>query len=85
MVVYMLRTKRIPFLGSFPGFPLFLLTMTALLVDTFVPFTVFGEKLGMRALPPFYFLLILVPAIVGYLTLAHFLKGKFLKRYGDLF
>ncbi|ADO45074.1 magnesium-translocating P-type ATPase [Hydrogenobacter thermophilus TK-6] len=85
MVVYMLRTKRIPFLGSFPGLPLFFLTMTALLVDTFVPFTVFGEKLGMRALPPFYFLLILVPAIVGYLTLAHFLKGKFLKRYGDLF
>lgn len=85
MVVYILRTKRAPLIGSFPGILVVIFTAIALLVGSVLPFTVFGEKLGMRALPTLYFWSILLPAITGYLTLAQFLKGRFVKRYGDLF
>lgn len=85
MVVYMLRSRRLPFLGSLPGLALVFLTATALFVGTLVPFTPFGEKLGMKPLPHFYFWIVLFPAILGYLLLAHILKSKFIRRYGELF
>ncbi len=85
MVVYMLRSRGLPFLGSLPGLALVFLTATALFVGTLVPFTPFGEKLGMRPLPHFYFWVVLFPAIFGYLLLAHILKSKFIRRYGELF
>ncbi|SNZ13133.1 magnesium-translocating P-type ATPase [Hydrogenobacter hydrogenophilus] len=85
MVVYMLRTKKLPLIGSFPGLLVVLFTAIALFIGSLLPFTVFGEKLGMRPLPSLYFWYVLLPAIMGYLTLAQFLKGRFIKRYGDLF
>lgn len=84
MVVHMLRTEKVPFIQSMPAWPLFLFTMTAILVGTVVPFTIFGAQLGMRPLPLTYFGIVLIPTILAYLTLAQYVKTRFIKRFGTL-
>jgi Mg2+-importing ATPase len=67
-VIFVIRTRRIPFLTSRPGKWLAILTISAVAFGTIVPFTILGGALGFTALPVEYWgLLILM--VVTYLLL----------------
>ncbi|WP_258000183.1 magnesium-translocating P-type ATPase [Fischerella thermalis] len=81
LVVYMLRTARIPFLQSAPSLPVLLTTGTAIVLGMVIPFTSLGASLGMVPLPPSYFGWLW--AILGsYCLLTQFLKGFYIRQFG---
>lgn len=85
MVVYMLRTEKIPFLQSSPALPVLTITLSAITFGTRVPYTALGERLNLVPLPGFYFLAVLIPCQVLDLLLAQKVKTIFRKRFGKLF
>lgn len=84
LVVHTLRTERIPFVQSLPGWPLLLATSLGVAVDTVVPYTWLGARLGMTPLPGYFFPWLLA-TVVAYLLLAQMAKIRFIRRYGRLY
>jgi len=77
-VIFVIRTRRIPFFTSRPGKWLAILTISAVVFGTIVPFTILGGALGFTALPVEYWgLLILM--VVTYLLLVDAGKVFFYK------
>jgi Mg2+-importing ATPase len=78
LVIFVIRTRRIPFFTSRPGKWLTLLTLSCVAVGTIIPFTYLGSSLGFTALPPAYWgLLILM--VTTYLLLVDAGKVFFYK------
>jgi Mg2+-importing ATPase len=81
LVVYMLRTARVPFLQSWPSLPVLLSTGTAIIVGMILPFTPIGAGLGMVPLPASYFIWLWL--ILGsYCLLTQYLKGFYIRTFG---
>ncbi len=68
LVMFVIRTRRIPFFTSRPGKWLTVLTLSCVAIGTILPFTVFGSLLGFTPLPPEYWAL-LVLMVATYLFL----------------
>ncbi len=68
LVIFVIRTRRIPFVTSRPGKWLTILTLSCVAVGTIIPFTHLGSFLGFTALPVQYWLL-LVLMVATYLLL----------------
>ena len=83
LVIHMIRTPKIPFIQSRASASVTLLTFTGIAVLTIIPFTAFGEMLGLAALPGLYFAY-LIPCIFCYMVLATILKKAYVKHYGEL-
>ena len=83
LVIHMIRTPKIPFIQSCASAPVMILTFTGIAVLTLIPFTAFGVKIGLAALPPVYFGWLAL-TIVLYMILATIFKNIFIKRYGEL-
>lgn len=83
LVVQMLRTEKIPFIQSIASWPLLLFSSTALTIETIIPFTSLGARLGMKPLPWIYFPF-LIATILAYLFLAQYVKTRFIKKFGHL-
>lgn len=79
-VIYVIRTKRIPFLKSKPSPFLLANTLLVVLIAWIIPFTPFGKLLGFSPLPAFI-LAILFGYVIVYLFLVEFAKRWFDKRY----
>jgi Mg2+-importing ATPase len=81
LIVHIIRTRRIPLFESRASAPLTLLTLAVMLAGLLIPFTAFGETLGLRPLPLTYFawLLLILAAYVG---LAQVVKNWFARKYG---
>jgi Mg2+-importing ATPase len=63
LVIFVIRTRRIPFVRSRPGKWLTVLTLSAVAFGTILPFTILGNFLGFTSLPAqFWALLILMVA-----------------------
>lgn len=83
LILHLLRTKGLPFVGSRPALPVLLVTAAGILVFTTLTFTPLGTLLGMTALPPAYFLFLL--CIVSlYLAVVTAAKSRYVKKYGEL-
>lgn len=81
LVVYMLRTARVPFVQSWPSLPVLLSTGTAIITGMILPFTPIGAGLGMVPLPANYFLWLWL--ILGsYCLLTQSLKGFYIRTFG---
>ncbi len=78
LVIFVIRSRRIPFFSSRPGKWLLILTLSAVAFGTILPFTVFGSALGFSPLPPDYWVL-LVLMVVTYLVLVDAGKVFFYK------
>jgi Mg2+-importing ATPase len=78
LVIFVIRTRRIPFLTSRPGKWLILLTLSCVAFGTILPFTALGGFLGFTALPPEYWVL-LVLMVATYLFLVDAGKVFFYK------
>jgi len=68
LVIFAIRTRRIPFFRSRPSVPLLLAALAVVTAGAVLPATPFGRILGFRPLPgPFFLALVLM--VVAYLLL----------------
>jgi Mg2+-importing ATPase len=81
LVIFVIRTRRIPFTKSRPGKWLTVLTLSCVAVGTILPFTFLGRFLGFTALPPEYWILLLL-MVATYLLLVEAGKVFFYKVCG---
>jgi Mg2+-importing ATPase len=76
LVIFIIRTRRVPFLHSRPSPAMIALPITCAAIGAILPFTPIAEILGFATLPPEFFL-ILVAMIAIYLVLAEAVKARF--------
>jgi Mg2+-importing ATPase len=76
LVIYVIRTRRIPFVRSPPSLAMLIVPPFCALVGAIVPFTPVAHILGFSTLPPVFFL-ILVAMILAYLGLVECAKVVF--------
>jgi Mg2+-importing ATPase len=76
LVVFLIRTHRVPFFHSRASTPLAFTTITVVLAGALLPYTPLANFLGFTALPPLFFA-ILVAMIVTYLVLIEIGKRLF--------
>ncbi|WP_321382623.1 magnesium-translocating P-type ATPase [uncultured Enterococcus sp.] len=83
LVLHALRTPKIPFIQSRGSFIMTTITSLGILIGSVLPFTSFGQNLGMTALPSNYWLW-LIATIVAYLALVTIVKRFYIQRYQEL-
>jgi Mg2+-importing ATPase len=76
LVVFLIRTRRIPFTRSRPSRPMLILPLACATVGAVLPFTPLAAPLGFTPLP-FSFFAILVAMVVAYLLLVELTKERF--------
>jgi P-type Mg2+ transporter len=79
LVVFVIRTRRVPFFHSRPSLPLLLTTIAVVLIGILLPYSPVAHVLGFRSLP-WLFLVILAAMAVTYLALAELGKAYFYRR-----
>lgn len=80
LVIYIIRTKKVPFLQSSPSKPLLVTTLLAVLGVWLVQFTYFGKLLELEKLP-LGIMAIIASYVVIYLVLVEIVKRVFYKTY----
>ncbi|MGY0837220.1 magnesium-translocating P-type ATPase [Aerococcus urinaeequi] len=83
LVLYTLRTPKIPFIQSRPSNMVLAITGIGILIGTFAPYTGLGRALGLAALP-IQFWGLLAATVVLYLILVQIVKHIYVKRHGEL-
>ncbi|MBO0472926.1 magnesium-translocating P-type ATPase [Enterococcus sp. DIV0840] len=83
LVIHTLRTPKIPFIQSRASFILTTITSLGIAVGTILPFTSFGQSLGLAELPLNYFAWLGL-TIFAYLFLVMIVKKFYVKRFGEL-
>jgi Mg2+-importing ATPase len=78
LVIFVIRTRRIPFVSSRPGKWLTALTLVCVTLGTILPFTLLGRFLGFTPLPAEYWVLLIL-MVVTYLLLVDAGKVFFYK------
>lgn len=81
LIVHMIRTGKIPFVQSRASWPVLLLTGAACVFALVLPFSGFGQSLGLVALPWTYFPW-LIGTLAAYCLLTQGIKVLFIRRYG---
>ena len=81
LIVHIIRTRGIPFRESRASAPLIVLTSAVMLAGVAIPFTSFGEALGLQPLPAVYFFWLTI-ILVGYCLLGQAVKNWFARKYG---
>jgi Mg2+-importing ATPase len=76
LVIFVIRTRRVPFVRSRPGMLLAAASIACVAVGTAIPFSPLAGWFGFTALPPLYFLVIGLMVAV-YLALAEGAKALF--------
>jgi len=82
IIVYIIRTKKIPFFESVPSLPMVFTTVVVMAVGIFLPYSQFADKLGFVPLPGVYWLWI-TGFILIYAVLTHKMKVWFYRKFGD--
>ncbi len=81
LIIYIIRTNRIPFVESRPSNAMMLTTLLVLFAGFAILFSPLAKVFGFVQLPAIYFV-ILPGIVIAYLTLVHFVKKWFVKKYG---
>jgi len=81
LVIYIIRTGKIPFIESRPSKFLALTSILIVATGIFIPFSPLGKLFGFVAMPKLYFL-ILFFMVVTYLIFVQLVKKIFIKKYG---
>ena len=80
-IIHIIRTAKIPFLESRASAALITTTIVVGAVGIALPFTWLGSFLGFVPLPPAYWMALCL-ILVSYVTLTHFVKTWFIRRFG---
>lgn len=81
-VIYIIRTKKIPFIQSRPSKPLFITTFIAVVIVWVLQFTPVAQLLYLEALPS-KIMLIIASYVVAYLVLVELVKHVFYRFYSN--
>jgi Mg2+-importing ATPase len=83
LIVYVIRTGKIPFKDSKPSLPLVMTTMLICITGIILPYTILGQQFQMTPMPSNYWygLAVLLPC---YLLLTQLVKMWFVKKWGIL-
>jgi Mg2+-importing ATPase len=81
LVIYVIRTGKIPFVESRPSQFLMFTSTYIVTIGLVIPFTPLGKYFGFVP-PPLTYFIALVAIIVAYLFMVQFVKSWFIKRYG---
>ena len=81
LIIHIIRTAKIPFLESRASAALITTTIVVGAVGIALPFTWLGGFLGFVPLPPAYWMALCL-ILVSYVTLTHFVKTWFIRRFG---
>jgi Mg2+-importing ATPase len=82
LVIFVIRTRRIPFFHSRPSTPLVTTTLACVAVGVILPYSPLADVLGFEALP-LDFLAVLALMVVTYLALVELGKYVFFTRLGQ--
>lgn len=80
LIVYIIRTKKIPFIQSWAAAPVVALTSLIMLIGLSIPFTPIAGYLKMQPLPLSYFPYLLA-ILTGYCILTQLVKQWFIKKF----
>ena len=81
LVIFVIRTRRVPFFHSRPSRPLLIGSLSTAAVGALIPLSPFAHVLGFGPLSPAFYLALLL-MVVAYLTLTELIKTRFF--YGRL-
>jgi Mg2+-importing ATPase len=81
LIVYIIRTAKIPFLQSRPALPMLLVTLLIMAVAIYLPFSPLAAGLGFVPLPAQYFFWLGL-ILSSYCLLTQLVKTWFVRRYG---
>lgn len=82
-VIYIIRTKKVPFLESRPSLALFVTTLTAVIVAWLIPFTSLGNLMQFEKLPVIIMSIIFAYVLL-YLLLVEIVKRVFYRQQNKL-
>lgn len=80
LVVFIIRTNRIPFYKSRPSKWLTITCLSVVALGLLLPLSPLARGLGFQMLPPLYYLLLLF-LVSTYLLLVMWLRGRFLRKF----
>ncbi len=83
LVIHLIRTEKTPFLESRASFPLTALTFAGIIILTMIPFTTFGETIGLAPLPVIYFFYLVIITVL-YMAFTTIIKRVYIKKYKEL-
>ncbi len=81
MVIYVIRTNKIPFLQSRPSRAVIIATLSIVAIGCIIPFTPLAHWFQFAPLPILYFVLLFTMGFI-YLVLTQCLKMLFIRKYG---
>jgi P-type Mg2+ transporter len=81
LIIHIIRTNKIPFIQSRASLPLILTSAIICVIGVWLPYSYFARSLGFVSLPMSFWPIVAV-IILSYLTLAHFVKNWFIRRFG---
>lgn len=81
LVIYVIRTGKIPFIESMPSRPLMLSSILIVLTGLLLPFSPLAKPFFFVAPPPSYFI-VLFFIVASYLLLVQLVKSWLVRRYG---
>jgi Mg2+-importing ATPase len=81
LIVHIIRTNRVPFFQSRASWPLTLTTLSVMAVACALPYSPMADYLGLVRLPISFWPWMLA-TLIAYSTLTHFVKMRFIRRYG---
>jgi Mg2+-importing ATPase len=79
LIIHVIRTQRIPFIQSRPGWALTATTLGVMAFGAWLPYSPFAPMLGFEPLPLSYWPFVGV-TLLAYMTLTHFIKTTLLKK-----
>lgn len=83
LVIYVIRTRKIPFIQSWPSLPLLATTLGVILFGLYVVNSSFAGVLGFAHLPPAYYAILGI-LVITYLTLVQLAKAWFQRRFDPI-
>ncbi len=83
LVIHMLRTDKVSFFKSNASLPVYLATIAGIILITVMPWTSFGEAIGLAHLDwPFF--VYLAASTLLYLLITSIVKELYIRRYGEI-
>ena len=82
LIVHVIRTNKIPFIQSRASKELLLTSLIILLIGAYLPYSPLANALGLVALPPLYWLLLLA-MLLCYVVLTQIVKTWFIRKFGE--
>ena len=83
LILHFLRTRRIPFVQSRPSAPVICITLAGIIAFTAITFTKGASLFGLTKLPLWYFVFLLIVALL-YMLLTTVVKTFYQKKYHEL-